>query len=40
MQIVAIGKGITLTSEATIATLFPGEVYKHLKGGVLPFRGV
>jgi hypothetical protein len=40
MQSASFGKGITLTSEATIATLFPGIVYRDLEGEVLPFRGV
>lgn len=37
MQIVASGRGLTLTSEATIATSFPGVVYRPLAGEILPF---
>lgn len=37
MQIVASGRGLTLTSEATIATRFPGVVYRPLAGEILPF---
>lgn len=37
MQIVAKGRGLTLTSEATIATQFPGVVYRPLAGEILPF---
>jgi DNA-binding transcriptional LysR family regulator len=40
MQIVSFGQGLTLTSEATIATRFPGIVYKRLYGETLPFRAV
>ena len=40
MQIVSLGRGLTLTSEATIATRFPGVVYKHLRGELLPFSAV
>lgn len=40
MQIVASGQGLTLTSEATIATQFPGVVYRPLAGGILPFCAV
>jgi hypothetical protein len=40
MQIVSFGRGLTLTSEATIATRFPGIVYKRLDGETLPFRAV
>ncbi|MCP1931010.1 LysR substrate-binding domain-containing protein [Bradyrhizobium elkanii] len=37
MNLVAIGGGLTLTSEATVGTKFPGVVYKPLAGEVLPF---
>lgn len=37
MQLVAIGRGLTVTSEATVATGFPGVVYRQLAGEVLPF---
>lgn len=40
MQIVATGQSLTLTSEATIAALFPGVVYRPLVGEVLPFCAV
>ena len=40
MQIVSFGRGLTLTSEATIATKFPGIVYKRLEHEALPFRAV
>jgi DNA-binding transcriptional LysR family regulator len=40
MQIVSFGRGLTLTSEATIATRFPGVVYRRLDGETLPFRAV
>jgi DNA-binding transcriptional LysR family regulator len=37
MQIVSFGRGVTLTSEATVAARFPGVVYRRLDGEVLPF---
>ncbi|WP_114389618.1 LysR family transcriptional regulator [Notoacmeibacter marinus] len=37
MQIVSFGRGITLTSESTVATQFPGVVYRRLEGETLPF---
>ncbi|MEM7683185.1 MAG: LysR family transcriptional regulator [Pseudomonadota bacterium] len=40
MQIVSFGRGVTLTSEATIATQFPGVVYRRLDGEALPFCAV
>jgi DNA-binding transcriptional LysR family regulator len=40
MQIVSFGRGLTLTSEATTATQFPGVVYKLLEGESLPFSAV
>lgn len=40
MQIVASGKCLTLTSEATIATQFPGIVYRPLAEEILPFCAV
>ncbi|NJO34968.1 MAG: LysR family transcriptional regulator [Rhodospirillales bacterium] len=40
MQIVSFGRGVTLTSEATIATRFPGVVYRRLEGETLPFCAV
>jgi DNA-binding transcriptional LysR family regulator len=40
MQIVSFGRGLTLTSQATIATRFPGVVYRPLEGEILPFCAV
>ena len=40
MQIVSLGRGLTLTSEAIIATGFPGVIYKQLHGELLPFSAV
>jgi DNA-binding transcriptional LysR family regulator len=40
MQVVAFGRGLTLTSEATTATHFPGVVYKLLEDETLPFSAV
>lgn len=40
MQIVSFGRGVTLTSEATIATRFPGVAYRRLDGETLPFSAV
>lgn len=37
MHLVAIGQGLTLTSEATIAARFPGVVYRRLSSEILPF---
>jgi DNA-binding transcriptional LysR family regulator len=37
MQIVAVGRKLTLTSEATIAAQFPGVTYRPLIGETLPF---
>lgn len=37
MQLVSLGKGLTLTSEATTGTTFPGVVYRPLSGEALPF---
>ncbi|WP_306259995.1 LysR family transcriptional regulator [Pararhizobium sp. IMCC21322] len=40
MQIVSFGRGLTLTSESTIAAQFPGVVYRPLDGETLPFCAV
>lgn len=40
MTLVAIGRGLTLTSEATTAAQFPGVVYRPIRGEVLPFSAV
>ena len=37
LSLVAVGRGLTLTSEATIVAKFPGITYRQLKGEVLPF---
>ena len=37
LSLVAVGRGITLTSEATIVAKFPGIAYRELAGEVLPF---
>lgn len=37
MQLVSFRKGLTLTSEATTGTIFPGTVYRPLAGEELPF---
>ena len=37
MHLVAMGQGLTLTSEATTATSFPGVVYRPLSEEILPF---
>ena len=40
MTLVAMGQGLTLTSEATCAARFPGVVYRPIKGEILPFCAV
>lgn len=37
MHLVAIGRGLTLTSEATTAARFPSVIYRPLTGEILPF---
>ena len=37
MHLVAMGQGLTLTSEATTAACFPGVVYRPLSEEILPF---
>lgn len=37
MNLVAMGQGLTLTTEATIATQFPGVTFRPLAGEILPF---
>ncbi|MEC5382475.1 LysR substrate-binding domain-containing protein, partial [Aurantimonas sp. C2-6-R+9] len=37
MHLVSLGKGLTLTSEATTGTTFPSVVYRTLSGEELPF---
>jgi len=40
LPLVAIGRGLTVTSEATTAAQFPGIIYRPIKGEVLPFSAV
>lgn len=40
MQLVALGRGLTVTSEATTGTQFPGVVFRPIVGEILPFRAV
>lgn len=40
MSIVAIGRGLTLTSEATTGTQIPGVVFRPIKDEVLPFSAI
>ncbi|WP_428977726.1 LysR family transcriptional regulator [Rhodoligotrophos defluvii] len=37
LSLVAVGRGLTLTSEATTVAQFPGITYRQLAGEVLPF---
>ncbi len=40
MQLVALGKGLTLTSEATTGASFPGAAFRPLATEPLPFCAV
>ena len=40
MNLVAMGKGLTLTSESTIATIFPGVIFRPLDNESLPFSAI
>lgn len=40
MSLVAIGRGLSLTSEATTPARFPGVIYRPIRDEVLPFGGV
>ena len=40
MRLVALRRGLTVTSEATTAAHFPGVVFRPIAGEVLPFCGV
>jgi DNA-binding transcriptional LysR family regulator len=40
MQIVSLGRGLTLVTEAATAMLFPGVIYRQLLGEELPFSAV
>lgn len=40
LPLVALGRGLTVTSEATTAARFPGIVYRPIRGEVLPFSAV
>ena len=40
MRLVALGRGLTVTSEATTAAQFPGVVFRPIEGEILPFSAV
>ena len=40
LPLVALGRGLTLTSEATTAAQFPGIVYRPMVGEILPFSAI
>jgi DNA-binding transcriptional LysR family regulator len=40
MHLIAIGRGLSLTTESTTALMFPGVTYRPLAGESLPFSGV
>lgn len=40
LQLVALGRGLTLTSEATTAARFPGICYRPITSEILPFSAV
>lgn len=40
MTLVAIGRGLTIISEATTAAQYPGVVYRPIRGEVMPFSAV
>lgn len=40
LPLVAIGRGLTLTSEATTAAQFPGVTYRPIAGEVVPFSAI
>lgn len=40
MRLVALGRGLTVTSEATTATQFPGVLFRPIAGEILPFCAV
>ncbi|WP_334150696.1 LysR family transcriptional regulator [Hyphomicrobium sp.] len=40
LNLVAMGQGLTLQSEATIGSQFPGVIYRPLAGAVLPFSAI
>ena len=40
LQLVALGRGLTVTSEATTAAQFPGVVFRPIVGEILPFGAV
>lgn len=40
MQLVALGRGLTVTSEATTGAQFPGVVFRPIEDEMLPFCGV
>jgi DNA-binding transcriptional LysR family regulator len=40
MRLVALGRGLTVTSEATTAAHFPGVVFRPIEDEILPFCAV
>jgi hypothetical protein len=40
MKLVTLGRGLTLTSEATTGAAFPGVVYRPIEGQTVPFSAV
>lgn len=40
LNLVAMGQGLTLTNEATMAAKLPGVVYRPLRGEILPFYAI
>lgn len=40
MRIVALSRGLTITSEATTSTMFPGVIFRPIRGEDLPFSAV
>jgi hypothetical protein len=40
LSLVAVGRGLTLTSEATTVAQIPGITYRRMAGEVLPFSAV
>ncbi len=40
MRLVALGRGLTVTSEATTAAQFPGVIFRPIAGEILPFCAV
>lgn len=40
LNLVAMNQGLTVQSEATMGSQFPGVIYRPLKGEVLPFNAI